>query len=89
MSLTSLFFSEKLENWPGTNDIVLSQLTKLLRTLFLRASKAWYKNRLGLSETLQSVVNACCNQSKKEMQLQLFSVISDVMLDHTLHELHR
>ncbi|XP_017884775.1 testis-expressed protein 10 [Ceratina calcarata] len=83
------YLNEKLENWSSINDIVLPQLTKLLRTLFLKASKVWYKNRLDLSETLQLVVNACCNQSKKEMQLQLFSVISDVMLDHTLQELHR
>lgn len=83
------YLNEKLENWSSINDIVLPQLTKLLRTLFLKASKIWYKNRLDLSETLQLVVNACCNQSKREMQLQLFSVISDVMLDHTLQELHR
>lgn len=68
---------------------MLSQLTKLLRTLFLKASKIWYKNHLDLSETLQLVINACCNQSKREIQLQLFSVISEIMLDHTLQELHR
>lgn len=79
----------KLEIWSDINNTVLPQLTKLLRTLFLKASKVWYKNHLDLSETLQSVVNACCNQSKREMQLQLFSVISEIMLDHTLHELHR
>lgn len=79
----------KLEIWSDINNTVLPQLTKLLRTLFLKASKVWYKNYLDLSETLQSVVNACCNQSKREMQLQLFSVISEIMLDHTLHELHR
>ncbi|CAL7950958.1 unnamed protein product [Xylocopa violacea] len=83
------YLNEKLENWSNINNIVLPQLTKLLRTLFLKASKVWYRNRLDLNETLQSVVNACCNQSKREMQLQLFSVVSDIMLDHTLHELHR
>ncbi|XP_017797787.1 PREDICTED: testis-expressed sequence 10 protein homolog [Habropoda laboriosa] len=83
------YLNEKLENWTSINNIVLPQLTKLLRTLFLEASKIWYKNHLDLNETLQSVINTCCNHSKKEMQLQLFSVISDIMLDHTLHELHR
>ncbi|XP_076292864.1 testis-expressed protein 10 [Lasioglossum baleicum] len=83
------YLNEKLENWSSTHNIVLPQLIKLLRTLFLKASKIWYENNLDLSETLQTVVNACCSQSKKEMQLQLFSAISDIMLDHTLHELHR
>ncbi|XP_015434035.1 PREDICTED: testis-expressed sequence 10 protein homolog [Dufourea novaeangliae] len=83
------YLNGKLENWSSTNNIVLPQLTKLLRTLFLKASKFWYGNNLDLSETLQLVVNACCNQSRKEMHMQLFSVISDIMLDHSLHELHR
>ncbi|CAK9801943.1 Testis-expressed protein 10 homolog [Anthophora plagiata] len=83
------YLNEKLENWSSINNIVLPQLTKLLRTLFLKASKIWYKNHLDLNETLQLVINACCIQSRKDMQLQLFSVISDIMLDHTLHELHR
>ncbi|XP_076627278.1 testis-expressed protein 10 homolog [Colletes latitarsis] len=83
------YLNEKLENWSSTNSIVLPQLIKLLRTLFLKASKIWYRNHFDLGETLQLIVNACCNQSKKEMQLQLFSLISDIMLDHTLHELHR
>ncbi|XP_043599134.1 testis-expressed protein 10 homolog [Bombus pyrosoma] len=83
------YLNGKLEIWSDINNTVLPQLTKLLRTLFLKASEVWYKNYLDLSETLQSVVNACCNQSKREMQLQLFSVISEIMLDHTLHELHR
>lgn len=86
--LLFFFCTEKLENWSSVNNAVLPLLTKVLRTLFLKASKIWYKNHLDLSETLQSVVNACCNQSK-DMQLQLFSLISDIMLDHTLHELHR
>ncbi|XP_076242347.1 testis-expressed protein 10 homolog [Calliopsis andreniformis] len=83
------YLNEKLENWSSINNVVLPQLIKLLRTLFLRASKVWYKNQLDLSVTLQLVVNACCNQSKKEMQLQLFSVISDIVLNHSLYELHR
>ncbi|XP_029043536.1 testis-expressed protein 10 homolog isoform X1 [Osmia bicornis bicornis] len=82
------YLNKKLENWSSVNNAVLPLLTKVLRTLFLKASKIWYKNHLDLNETLQSVVNACCNQSK-DMQLQLFSLISDIMLDHTLHELHR
>nr|XP_034180728.1 testis-expressed protein 10 homolog [Osmia lignaria] len=82
------YLNKKLENWSSVNNTVLPLLTKVLRTLFLKASKIWYKNHLDLNETLQSVVNACCNQSK-DMQLQLFSLISDIMLDHTLHELHR
>ncbi|XP_054008434.1 testis-expressed protein 10 homolog [Hylaeus anthracinus] len=83
------YLNEKIENWSNINNVALSQLIKLLRTLFLKASKVWYRNHLDLNETLQAVVDACCNQSKKEMQLQLFSLISDIMLDHTLHELHR
>ena len=85
----TFFLTEKLKNWPNIDNIMLSQLTKLLRTLFLKASKIWYKNHLDLSETLQLIINACCNQSKREIQLQLFSVISEIMLDHTLQELHR
>ncbi|KAF3421246.1 hypothetical protein E2986_05235 [Frieseomelitta varia] len=83
------YLNEKLKNWSNIDNIMLSQLTKLLRTLFLKASKIWYKNHLDLSETLQLVINACCNQSKREIQLELFSVISEIMLDHTLQELHR
>lgn len=84
-----LFYPEKLENWSDTNNVALPQFIKLLRILFLKASKIWYKNHFDLSKTLQLVVNICCNQFRKEIQLQLFSVISDIMLDHTLHELHR
>ncbi|XP_003708337.1 testis-expressed protein 10 homolog [Megachile rotundata] len=83
------YLNGKLDNWSSLNNGVLPVLTKLLRILFLSASKVWYKNRLDLRETLQSVVNACCDRSNKDMQLQLFSVISEIMLDHTLHELHR
>lgn len=83
------YLNEKLENWSDTNNVALPQLIKLLRILFLKASKIWYKNHFDLSKTLQLIVNICCNQFKKEIQLQLFSVISDIMLDHTLHELHR
>ncbi|XP_033335856.2 testis-expressed protein 10 homolog [Megalopta genalis] len=83
------YLNENLENWSSTHNIVLPQLMKLLRTLFLKASNIWYEQNLDLSETLQTVVNACCNQSKREMELHLFSTISDIMLDHTLHKLHR
>ncbi|XP_076680587.1 testis-expressed protein 10 homolog [Andrena cerasifolii] len=83
------YLNEKLENWSTVNNTTLPQLIKVLRTLFLKASKTWYKNHCELGETLQSVVNACCNQSRNAMQLQLFSVISDIVLDHTLEELHR
>lgn len=85
----AFFHTGKLENWSGINNVVLPVLTKLLRILFLSASKVWYKNDVHLKTPLQSVVNACCNRSNKDMQSQLFSVISDIMLDHTLHELHR
>ncbi|CAD1469198.1 unnamed protein product, partial [Heterotrigona itama] len=85
----TFFLTEKLKNWSDINNIMLPQLTKLLRTLFLKASKIWYKNQLYLNETLQLVINACCNHLKREIQLQLFSVISEIMLDHTLQELHR
>ncbi|XP_078034143.1 testis-expressed protein 10 homolog [Augochlora pura] len=83
------YLNENLENWSSTCNIVLPQLIKLLRTLFLKASKIWYKQNLDLSETLQIVVNACCNRPKQELELHLFSTIGDIMLDHTLHELHR
>lgn len=88
--MSFIFLSiEKLENWSTVNNTALPQLIKVLRTLFLKASKTWYKNHCELGETLQSVVNACCNQSRNAMQLQLFSVISDIVLDHTLEDLHR
>lgn len=78
-----------LENWSSADNPALPQLTKLLKTLFLKASSVWYGNGVNLGGMLQSVVTACCNQSKRELQMQLFTILTDIILDHTLHELHR
>lgn len=83
------YINGTLENWSDADNSALPQLSKLLKTLFLKASKAWYETGVSLGTVLQSVVAACFNQSKRELQVQLFTIISEIMLDHTLHELHR
>lgn len=82
------YLIDKLESWSNANNQVLPQLTTLLKTLLLKASKIWYANHINLSQVLQSVVNACCDQTNREMQLQLFAIVSDITLDHTLQQLH-
>ncbi|XP_070151670.1 testis-expressed protein 10 homolog [Polyergus mexicanus] len=81
------YLNDAIENWCDSS--ALLQLTKLLRTLFLKANSVWYANCINLSHTLQLIVEASSRLSKKELQSQLFLIIGDIMLECNLNELHR
>lgn len=82
------YLNDKIINWTSADNVMLPQLIKVLRTLFLNASKIWHENSISLDEILHSIVRVCQDQSKREMQRQFFAIISDIIMDHTLHELH-
>lgn len=71
------------------DNFALPQLNKLLRTLFFKASQVWYNNRLTMEPILKATISASFHQSKKELQVLLHDIISDIMLDHTLTKLQR
>ena len=77
-----------MENWSSRDASALPQFMRTLRTLFLKASKVWYKNGISLGETLKTLINTYARQSKKEFQSQCFSLLSDIVMDHNLKELH-
>ncbi|KAL6418477.1 hypothetical protein ACFW04_012061 [Cataglyphis niger] len=81
------YLNDAIENLCDSS--ALPQLTKLLRTLFLKASSVWYANGIDLSHTLQLIAGASSRLSKKELQSQLFLIIGDIMLECNLNELHR
>lgn len=82
------YLNERINNWPSSDNLALPQLNKLLRTLFFKASKVWYTNRITMEPILQATINVSSNQPKRELQTQLYNIITDIMLDHTLTELH-
>lgn len=67
----------------------LPQLTKLVRTLFLKASPVWYTNCISLSHTLTLIIEMSSRLPKKELQSHLYLIIGDIMLESDLNELHR
>lgn len=67
----------------------IPQLTKLLRTLFLKAGPIWYANSISLSHTLQLIIEASYRLSEKRLQSHLHVIIGDIMLESDLNELHR
>ncbi|CAL1686410.1 unnamed protein product [Lasius platythorax] len=81
------YLNDAIENWCDSS--ALLQLTKLLRTLFLKASSVWYANCINLSHTLQLIVEASSRLPKQELQSQLSLIIGDIMLECNLNELHR
>ncbi|KAK0166023.1 hypothetical protein PV328_004482 [Microctonus aethiopoides] len=82
------FVNDTLINWSNQNAVALPQLIKLLRVIFLRSSKVLYKSGVNLGSTLQSLIVASSRQPKRELHTQLFSVLSDIIMDHNLNELH-
>ncbi|XP_012274128.1 testis-expressed protein 10 homolog isoform X2 [Orussus abietinus] len=83
------YLNGKIGNWTSFDYPVLPQLVKLLRTLFLRASKIWYTRNISLGETLRIVTDVYSRQPRKELQSQLFTVLSEITMDHSLINLHR
>ncbi|KAL2749184.1 testis-expressed sequence 10 protein [Vespula maculifrons] len=78
------YIYEIIDDWSDMNNFVLPQLNKLLRTLFFKASQVWYVNRITMESILKAMISASFHQSKKELQIQLHDIISDIILDHTL-----
>ncbi|XP_029162409.1 testis-expressed protein 10 [Nylanderia fulva] len=81
------YLNDIIENWCDSSALLL--LTKLLRTLFLKASSVWYANCINLSHTLQLIVETSSRLPKQELQSQLFLIIGDIILECNLNELHR
>ncbi|KAF7412027.1 hypothetical protein HZH66_000923 [Vespula vulgaris] len=78
------YIYEIIDDWSDMNNFVLPQLNKLLRTLFFKASQVWYVNHITMESILKVMISASFHQSKKELQIQLHDIISDIILDHTL-----
>ncbi|KAG5335067.1 TEX10 protein, partial [Acromyrmex charruanus] len=76
-----------IENW--YNSSTLPQLTKLLKTLFLKAGPVWYSNCINLNHTLRLIIEASSRLPNKELQSHLYLIIGDIMLNSNLNELHR
>ncbi|KYN12694.1 hypothetical protein ALC57_15134, partial [Trachymyrmex cornetzi] len=74
-------FSGIIENWCDSS--TLPQLTKLLKTLFLKAEPVWYNNCINLNHTLRLIIEASSRLPKTELQ------VGDIMLNSNLNELHR
>lgn len=81
------YLNDTIENWCHSS--ALLQLTKLLKTLYLKASSVWYANCIDLSHTLQLIIEASSRSSNRELQSQLSLIIGDVMLECNLNLLHR
>ncbi|XP_047352512.1 testis-expressed protein 10 homolog isoform X1 [Vespa velutina] len=81
------YINDIINDWSDMDNFALPQLNKLLRTLFFKASQVWYVNRITIEPILKATISASFHQSKKELQVQLYDIISDIMLDHTLTEL--
>ncbi|XP_018303514.1 testis-expressed sequence 10 protein homolog, partial [Mycetomoellerius zeteki] len=75
-----------IENWYDSS--TLPQLTKLLKTLFLKAGPVWYSNYINLNHTLRLIIEASSRLPKKELQSHLYLIIGDIMLNSNLNELH-
>ncbi|XP_072748288.1 testis-expressed protein 10 [Anoplolepis gracilipes] len=80
------YLNDTIENWCDSS--ALLQLTKLLKTLFLKASSVWYANCINLGYTLQLIVEVSSRLPEKELQSQLSLIIGDIMLECNLNELH-
>lgn len=80
-------FSGAIENLCDSS--ALPQLAKLLRTLFLKAGPVWYTNRISLSRTLRSIIEASSRLPEKEPRSHLYLIIGDIMLESNSNDLHR
>jgi len=85
--IKSFSFSGIIENWYDSS--TLPQLTKLLKTLFLKAGSIWYSNCINLNHTLRLIIEASSRLPNKELQSHLYLIIGDIMLNSNLNELHR
>ncbi|XP_018404281.1 PREDICTED: testis-expressed sequence 10 protein homolog isoform X2 [Cyphomyrmex costatus] len=81
------YLNGTIETWCDSS--TLPQLTKLLRTLFLKAGPIWYNNHINLNHTLRLIIQASSRLPKNELQSQLYVIIGDIMLNSNLNELHR
>ncbi|KYN19071.1 hypothetical protein ALC57_08603, partial [Trachymyrmex cornetzi] len=63
-------FSGITENWCDSS--TLPQLTRLLKTLFLKAGPVWYSNCINLNHTLRLIIETSSRLPKKELQSHLY-----------------
>ncbi|XP_012255740.2 testis-expressed protein 10 homolog [Athalia rosae] len=82
------YLNERIEDWASKDNSALPHLTRCLKCLLLRASKVWYHNKVDLGTTLQALINAVSIHSKKELRSQMFSILTKIVMDHDLTELH-
>lgn len=89
VNYSGIIVAEKLENWSSCQNTGLPQLTNLLSTLFLKANRVWYKNKVQLGNMLKCMLKTYQQHPKKELQMALFTILGDIVMDHKLDILHR
>ncbi|KAG7209713.1 hypothetical protein KM043_011348 [Ampulex compressa] len=82
------YLNDKIRDWSNVDSEALIQLIKVLRILFLKASKFWYANHITLGTLLGTIIDASFRHSRKELHSPLFTILNEIVLDHTLIELH-
>ncbi|XP_032669059.1 testis-expressed protein 10 homolog [Odontomachus brunneus] len=82
------YLNNTIKNWCINDKFVLSQLTKLLKTLFLSASSSWHANGIDLNQTLQLIIKVSY-LSKNELQSNLSLIVGNIILECNLNELYR
>jgi len=81
------FFIDVIVNLRDSS--TLPQLTKLLRTLFLKAGSTLNLNGVDLTDTLKLILKTSSRLSKEEIQSDLPLILGDIMLEYNLNKLHR
>jgi len=79
------FFIDVIVNLRDT----LPQLTKLLRTLFLKAGPILNLNGVNLTDTLKLILETSSRLSKEKIQSDLLLILGDIMLECNLNKLYR
>lgn len=64
-------------------------MIQVLDILLLQASEAWYKNKMCLGNVLKSSIDAYLKTKKEDLQMHLFTILKNIVMDHTLRNLHR
>ncbi|XP_014228514.1 testis-expressed protein 10 homolog [Trichogramma pretiosum] len=82
------FLIDTISNWSGNNASGISSLSKVLQILFLKASMTNYKDKTSVINLFESCVDVYSQETKKELHQNLFSILSDIALDHHLRYLH-
>ncbi|OXU28243.1 hypothetical protein TSAR_010769 [Trichomalopsis sarcophagae] len=82
------FITDKLEKWNNNQTFAVPYLIKALRVLFLKANKIWYKNKVPLGDILKSVINGYLHKNRRDLEVQLFAILREIVMDHNLGLLH-